>query len=106
MDEPSREIEYKGVVYRRPPSSPYYFPPRDSGREALHREIYRDSARRIPPGWHVHHQDLNPYNNEPWNLQALSKGEHLRLHRRQEHLDRVISHLPEVKDGRTWVPSE
>ena len=34
----------------------------------------------IPRGWHVHHVDKNPYNNEFDNLVLMTASDHLRLH--------------------------
>lgn len=35
----------------------------------------------IPRGWHVHHCDGNPQNNDFENLVLLTAGDHARLHR-------------------------
>lgn len=38
----------------------------------------------IPKGYHVHHIDLDPTNNDISNLQLMLHGDHMRLHRKLE----------------------
>lgn len=45
-----------------------------------HRVIYEQHHGPIPEGWHIHHIDEDPLNNDPSNLQALSPRDHSRLH--------------------------
>lgn len=106
MDEPPVSVEFRGVTYRRNPNGQqrahrvYYLAPRGSGRDYLHRDIWRHHhpGEIIPDGWHVHHEDDDPFNNDPANLVPLSHGEHMREHagecsdRQREHLD-TIRHL-------------
>lgn len=47
----------------------------------LHREVYKKYKGDIPQGYHIHHKDRNPRNNEPWNLIALSPKVHRLLHK-------------------------
>jgi hypothetical protein len=46
----------------------------------LHRDIYSATYGNIPHGWHVHHKDENPLNNDIDNLVAMAGREHLLLH--------------------------
>lgn len=76
-------ITYRGVTYRRDPdgkqrSHRVYYGARDHGY--LHRRIYEDNHGPIPDGWHVHHADENPFNNDPANLVALPPDEHSHVH--------------------------
>lgn len=100
-------VEYRGITFRRYPDSKRssdrsYFRPNSghirAGVEALHREIYRDHYGPIPDGWHVHHKDGNPANNDPDNLECLPCTEHVEHHASQrrgkpspnpEHLERA-----------------
>ena len=45
-----------------------------------YREIYVEHYGPIPKGYHVHHIDHNPLNNDPKNLVAVSPEEHAKLH--------------------------
>lgn len=94
-------ILYRGVVYSRNPDAEqrpgrvYYAPPRGSSRDLLHRDVYRDHHGPIPEGWHVHHEDGDPLNNDPGNLVALSPADHAQRHapeyaeQRRAHMDRI-----------------
>jgi hypothetical protein len=103
MPEPPVAVEYRGVVYKRNPQSQqrahrvYYTAPWKSGRDSLHRDIWRDHNRReIPDGWHIHHIDHDPFNNDPGNLRAVSPVEHAR-----QHPDRMsgapLDHLEKIR---------
>lgn len=95
-------VIYRGVTYKRNPLGRqrahrvYYSAPRGSGRSYLHRDIWRDrNGREIPDGWHIHHVDHNPFNNDPDNLKALPPAEHAQQHPERmqgaplDHLDRI-----------------
>jgi hypothetical protein len=45
----------------------------------------RFHKRKIPKGFHVHHADGNPNNNEISNLQLLSPQDHAEAHRKLGH---------------------
>ena len=66
------ESENKGAHYWRAP--------RGSGLPDLHRRIYEEHHGPIPKGHHVHHVDLDPTNNHPSNLVALTPSEHRKVH--------------------------
>lgn len=83
------EVEYKGIIFRRYPDSPnwadrnYYRPGGGhiiNGVAALHREIWMDNYGPIPSGYHIHHLDNNPLNNEIENLACVSGDDHQSLH--------------------------
>lgn len=61
--------------------------------EPLHREIYRKRCGPIPPGYHIHHIDKNPKNNDPQNLIAVTEEFHATLH----ELDRNKQGIPKTK---------
>lgn len=46
----------------------------------LHRDVYRDHHGPIPDGYHVHHVDHDPDNNDPSNLAVISPSDHARHH--------------------------
>ena len=81
-------VIYQGKKYHRYPSSArrqhrVYFYRHDKWKTspvALHTQIYIDTYGPIPQGYHVHHKDGNPLNNEPSNLEAISVTEHRRKH--------------------------
>jgi len=54
------------------------------GYVRLHRLIAeQQQGRYLKPDEDVHHIDGNPFNNDPDNLQVMSRAEHTRLHAKQ-----------------------
>lgn len=49
----------------------------------LHRLVYERTRGRIPNGYHIHHVDHDPSNNDPSNLRAMPRSEHLSTHMRE-----------------------
>lgn len=86
--EPPIAITYRGVTYKRNPDAKqrshrvYYCAPRGSGHDSLHRDIWRDNhpGEHIPEGWHIHHDDHDPFNNDPANLVLRSPKDHAAEH--------------------------
>jgi hypothetical protein len=81
-------IVYRGVVYARSGTRRYFNP---NGRllalgwPALHRQIWLDAGRAIPPGHHIHHRDGDVTNNTLANLECLSASDHQRQHYPERH---------------------
>ena len=50
-------------------------------RDVLHRAVYRDHHGSIPEGHDIHHIDGDCFNNDVQNLEAITRSEHMRLHR-------------------------
>ena len=46
----------------------------------LHRYVYEHEVGEIPKGYDIHHKDHNKNNNEPENLELLTRKEHLKRH--------------------------
>lgn len=44
------------------------------------RQIYKKIFGDIPKGFDIHHKDGNPYNNNPSNLESLSRKDHVNKH--------------------------
>lgn len=40
-------------------------------------------GRKVPSGFVVHHKDRNPLNDDPSNLEALSRADHIAEHRKE-----------------------
>jgi len=107
-------IAYRGTVYKRNPNAEqranrvYYVPSRGSDREALHREIFKDSHGPIPDGHHIHHIDGDTDNNDPSNLEALTPSAHAAKH---PNTDRTspewLEHLASIRPFATqWHQSD
>lgn len=121
----SESVFFNGIEFRRYPnaknwSDQVYFRPGSSdtlrGVESLHREIWKSLHGPIPQGYHVHHKDTNPLNNDPANLVCIPGAAHQAHHgaaekpeefkrRRQNTLDRVrhlASEWHRSEEGREW----
>lgn len=120
----SETVTFNGVRFRRYPHSSrasdrVYFRPgiadRQRGVLALHQEVWRDAngGAPIPPGFHVHHKDRDPLNNDPSNLVLISEADHHAEHR-EEKVARGRANPPGAKahaaaaewhgseEGRAW----
>ena len=76
-----RYIEFDGIRFY--PDKRGYWLGHIKGRSnpiRLHIYVWEHYNGPIPKGYHVHHIDHNPDNNEIENLQLLSEHEHLCLH--------------------------
>lgn len=64
----------------------------------LHRQVWIYHNGKIPKGYHVHHKDLDPVNNNIKNLQLLPYGNHLKYHAglpenieaKKEHMEKIL----------------
>lgn len=65
-----------------------------SGGKFEHVEVWeRHHGRRVPEGHDIHHIDGDKLNNDPANLQLVTKLEHKRVHSGCE-----------LRDGQWWKP--
>lgn len=84
-------IYYNGNKFDRYPNSSnrhvrVYFWCRRYGKKtlSLHRTIWEDNYGEIPKNHIIHHKDNNPLNNEPTNLECISKKEHAQKYLTEE----------------------
>lgn len=76
-------VTYQGTTFRRYEGRKYFTPghaDRIAGVEDLHREVWKRERGPIPDGWHVHHVDFDPSNNDVSNLQCLAPPDHEAIH--------------------------
>jgi hypothetical protein len=83
-------IIFNGITFVRYPQSKsksasrYYYPFRNNRRlpgvGALHQAIWKHHNGPIPPGMQIHHKDEDFLNNDPSNLECLTRGEHRSKH--------------------------
>jgi hypothetical protein len=75
-------IAYNGRNYRLHPNQPYFYcsPAKGLTTRALHRQIWMDANGAIPKGYHIHHKDGNPFNNNLSNLESICGRKHTSLH--------------------------
>jgi hypothetical protein len=71
-----RQITFAGVNYYLHPNG-YYI---SGANKRLHRAIWEAKYGIIPDGYHIHHADGNPANNELLNLVLVSHAVHMKLH--------------------------
>lgn len=117
-------IVFQGVKFRRYPDSKnrterVYFTPghadRAKGVGRLHEEIWKAAHGPIPAGYHIHHADHDPLNNDLSNLVCIPAGDHHRHHAAESEWlgsDRCLEHLAEIRpkaaewhrspEGRAW----
>lgn len=75
-------VIYGGYVFElcpdHPKANPFGFVPQ-------HRLVVeRLTGEYLPPGIQVHHRDGDKQNNDPGNLQQMTRREHMTLHRNEE----------------------
>jgi hypothetical protein len=82
------EIEFDGQVYIVYPNSrnknlASYFRcfKRKLGVDYLHRKVWEKDNGKIPDGYDVHHKDEDTFNNDIYNLELISKKDHIEKHR-------------------------
>lgn len=80
------------------------------GAKYLHVDVWEKHYGPVPEGWHVHHLDHNPANNDITNLQAMDPSEHLSHHQENlspERIQKRKEHIDSVRDlTKTWHASE
>lgn len=55
----------------------------------------------MPPGFGVHHKDENKLNDDPINLELLSKADHLAIHR-MAFQDQCVAALTRARETKAW----
>ena len=65
---------FNGVIFRKTKSKLYQC------TFGLHQAIWSYYNGEIPPGYEIHHIDVNPSNNDPSNLRCVSRSEHMKIH--------------------------
>lgn len=76
-------VTWDGVRWRLHEDGYYRY----SKRGVLHRFVYERAHGPIPDGWHVHHDDHNPLNNDPSNLVAKTPAQHWAEHHEERGPD-------------------
>lgn len=71
-----------GYTFRRDKKTGYYLSSKliNGKRKRLHVYIWEKLNGAIPKGYEVHHKDKDKTNNEPDNLELLSKSIHAKYH--------------------------
>lgn len=72
------QIKFNGIVFTKDEQTGYYLNSTYGIR--LHRYVWEYYHGKIPDGYEVHHIDRDKDNNDPSNLQLLTKEEHMKLH--------------------------
>ena len=80
------EVRFQGRIYRRYPyaerrTDRVYF--KATGNRYLHVDVFRAFNGPVPAGHQVHHADGDTLNNDPSNLAAEPKHDHLAFHGQQ-----------------------
>lgn len=69
---------FDGLRFCRDDRTGYYL--NATLHKRLHRYVYERVNGNIPNGYQVHHKDHDKGNNEPDNLELLTKSEHMKRH--------------------------
>jgi len=112
------EIIWNGKTYRRYPTAKQsshrrYF---SCAGSFLHRDVWKSVHGVIPKGFHIHHKDGNPANNDIENLECIHSSVHFSMHseerseraKKPEHLEFLNSIRHRTVDwhrseeGRAW----
>jgi hypothetical protein len=106
-------VRFNGRTYRRYPDSSNYTHRRYFSRTGalLHRDVWEFYNGPIPKGWHVHHKDGDPSNNDISNLECLPPHEHAAEHsdarRDYGRSAKQLEHLARVRNlAAQWHGSE
>ena len=103
MDDAPIELVLDGRTYRRYPGSGrknaerYYTLVNGDGFRTYHRDLWEKLRGPIPAGYHIHHADLNPLNNDIGNYECLSPAEHAAKHITEERSERSRDFLDTVR---------
>lgn len=89
-----RYIEFDGIRFY-PDQKGYWIGQRKDSKKPvrLHVYVWEHYNGPVPDGYHIHHKDLNPDNNEISNLEAIEKGEHLRYHAQFQNVEWARANL-------------
>jgi len=107
------EIVWNGKTYRRYPNAKQsahrrYF---SCAGSFLHRDVWIKAHGKVPDGFHIHHKDGNPANNDINNLECISSSDHFALHSEERSMRaKTPKHLAFLGDIRPktaeWHRSE
>lgn len=76
--------EYDGIKFY-PDRRGYWFGRYNGKPIRLHRYVWEKHNGEIPDGYHIHHKDHNPDNNDISNLELIKAEKHLSMHALEEH---------------------
>lgn len=80
------------------------------GRSRLHRKVWEFYNGKIPNGYHIHHVDNNPHNNDISNLNIVAGTLHLRFSAKQTTKNnpewRKEFHAKGIEAAKEWHKSE
>lgn len=73
---------------------------RDSNRVLEHQLVWAaaNSATKVPDGCVIHHKDENKLNNDPTNLEMMTRKDHARLHAYQNFLESATTRAKARRD--------
>lgn len=100
-------IKYDSIVFYKATKQNYYFAKINGKPKRLHVYIWEKKYGKVPKGYHIHHIDENPYNNDISNLQLLTQFDHLSLHGKSRDIDEQREKMKIAQAAATeWHKSE
>ena len=80
------------------------------GTKKLHRVVWELFIGEIPKGYHIHHKDGNPDNNNISNLELIEAGKHLAMEGKRRHKENPewskSFHAKGVEAAKEWHKSD
>lgn len=84
------KIIYRNYTFSKHPKQPYYYATVKQKKQCLHRYMYECEVGEIPPGYHVHHVDENPFNNTITNFKLVLGSEHISMHIKKRPREQLL----------------
>ena len=107
---------FNGIRYRRYPESEirsdrvYFSTNRNGKTESLHVAIWEHENGKVPEGFHIHHKDGNPLNNNIENLECIDGKIHISEHSKkyfEENKTDILEKLEKIRPlTKEWHASE
>ena len=79
--------EFNGKIYRLYKGERYF----SRGCKRMHVAVWEFFNGKVPKGFHIHHKDNNPHNNEVENLELLEGSFHISKHTKER-----------IQTNKTW----
>lgn len=103
-----KHAEFNGERFTRDERTGYYLTTNNNKRPGrrLHRAVWEYYNGEIPKGYDVHHIDHDKTNNDIQNLTLLKRGDHVRLHSKEDTDERIEQKLENLRGNARPLAAE